>query len=142
MAYFTKDLVWLVREPKDKILNNPDLVAESFKELSFSSREEFWVVTTNVRLAEIDRYQIAIGSIDACVIKPRDIFKPAIMDSAVNIFMVHNHPSGDPAPSDADIEITRRICEAGKLLGVNVQDHIILGAGKSFSMDDAELLPI
>ena len=68
---------------------------------------------------------MSIGSLDSSIVHPREVFKEAISSSAASVIFVHNHPSGDPEPSEEDINITRRLIESGKLLGIEVLDHII-----------------
>lgn len=77
---------------------------------------------------------VSIGSLDASIVHPREIFKSAVKRSASAILCVHNHPSGDPSPSPEDIAVTRRLCEAGKLLGIDVLDHIVIGDGRYISL--------
>lgn len=72
-------------------------------------------------------FEVSRGTLNSSIVHPRDIFKRALLQNAANIIMVHNHPSGDPMPSKDDIEVTRRIEEAGKLLGIQLIDHIIIG---------------
>jgi len=75
---------------------------------------------------------IAIGSIDTCIVSPREVFKSAILSNAKNIIIFHNHPSGDSMPSSEDISVTKRLIDAGELLGISVLDHIIIGFGNSY----------
>ena len=71
---------------------------------------------------------------------PREIFRVELSKNAASIILVHNHPSGDPSPSDGDIEVMRRVMEAGRLIGINVQDHIIIGDGEFISFREKGLL--
>jgi DNA repair protein RadC len=70
---------------------------------------------------------ISIGTLNSSLVHPREVFKSAVLKSAAAMILVHNHPSGDPAPSKEDLEITRRLAEVGKLIGIEVLDHIIIG---------------
>ncbi|HRU40693.1 MAG TPA: JAB domain-containing protein, partial [Candidatus Diapherotrites archaeon] len=79
------------------------------------------------------------GSLNASIVHPREVFNPAIRKSSASIIMVHNHPSGDPSPSSEDVSITARIAEAGKLIGIELVDHIIIGDGKYISMKEKGL---
>ncbi|MDI6902446.1 MAG: DNA repair protein RadC [Methanocellales archaeon] len=83
---------------------------------------------------------ISVGSLDVNIIDPREIFRVALSKNAASIILVHNHPSGDPSPSDGDIEVMRRVMEAGRLIGINVQDHIIIGDGTFISFREKGLL--
>jgi len=74
----------------------------------------------------IGTHQITVGLLDQCVVHPREVFRPAIKDAAKSIILVHNHPSGDPTPSDKDLQLTRRLEEVGQTLGIQVLDHIIV----------------
>ena len=71
--------------------------------------------------------QISEGSLNQSIVHPREVFSPAVRESAAAVILVHNHPSGDPTPSREDLEISRRLKEAGELLGIRVLDHIIIG---------------
>jgi len=70
---------------------------------------------------------VSIGGLHSSIVHPREVFKPAILTSSNSVILMHNHPSGDPAPSREDIEVTHRLAEAGDILGINVIDHIVIG---------------
>jgi len=72
----------------------------------------------------------SIGSMTSSLVHPRDVFRAAIANITAGLIFIHNHPSGDPAPSDADIQITKRLCEVGKVIGIQCLDHIVSGAFK------------
>jgi DNA repair protein RadC len=74
------------------------------------------------------------------LVHPRDVFRPAIVNMTASLIFIHNHPSGDPAPSDDDLLITRRLCEVGKIVGIQCLDHIIIGQNSYFSFADQEYL--
>jgi len=122
-----------IESPKDvfKLLKNDlgDKKKEHFKILSLDSRN---------KLISID--DVSIGTINANLVHPREVFKTAIQHLAVSIVIVHNHPSGDPEPSEDDLEITKRITEVGKLIGINVLDHIIVTRTKFFSFKEKRLI--
>jgi len=122
-----------IESPKDvfELLKNDlgDKKKEHFKILSLDSRN---------KLISID--DVSVGTINANLVHPREVFKTAIQHLAVSIILVHNHPSGDPEPSEDDLEITKRITEAGKLIGINVLDHIIITRTKFFSFKDKKLI--
>ena len=98
------------------------------------SREEFHVVCLDTKNQVIDTHQISVGTLDASLVHPREVFRPAIKDSAASVILVHNHPSGDPTPSREDIQVTDRLTESGKLLGIDVLDHIVLGRENAISI--------
>lgn len=79
---------------------------------------------------------ISVGSLSASIVHPRDAFKPAVRESAAAVIFIHNHPSGDIKPSQEDILLTRRLVQAGEVLGIQVLDHIIIGDGEHFSFRD------
>ncbi len=90
--------------------------------------------TKHRRLRDV---QISEGSLSAAIVHPREVFAPAVRDSAAAVILAHNHPSGDPAPSREDVELTRRLRDAGELIGIRVLDHVIVGAQTHFSFADA-----
>jgi len=95
--------------------------------LKGKSQEYFYIVMLNTKNKVIGIKKISLGILDASIIHPREIFKPAIKNSAARLIMVHNHPSGDPTPSEEDIVITKKLIEAGNLIGIEVMDHVIIG---------------
>ncbi len=97
-------------------------------------REEFHIVCLDTKNQIIGTHQISVGTLDASLVHPREVFKPAIKDSASSVILVHNHPSGDPTPSREDRQVTRRLEEAGTLLGIDVLDHIVLGSQGGISI--------
>ena len=122
--------VCLVRESStDEVIkvNNQSDVYELVKdELINSDREMLLSVMLTIRNALIGVEAVSIGSITASTIIPRDVFKSAILANAVAIILCHNHPSGDLAASDADLQVTRQLTAAGELLGIKVLDHLIV----------------
>ncbi len=77
--------------------------------------------------------EVSIGSLNASIVHPRELFKEAVKVSAASIVLVHNHPSGDPTPSGADVQLTRRLVKAGDVLGIEVLDHVVIGDGGEHS---------
>jgi DNA repair protein RadC len=110
--------------------------------LSHVDREHFVVVLLDRKNQVIGLNTVSIGSLTASVVHPREVFKPAILSNAAAVILCHNHPSGSPLPSNEDRVLTARLVEAGKLLGINVLDHIILGdeSQRYFSFADEGLL--
>jgi DNA repair protein RadC len=94
-------------------------------------KEVFKVLLLNRANRFIKEVFISEGTLDASVVHPRDVFKEALLEPAAAIILIHNHPSGNPSPSDEDLRITKQLVEAGRLLGIKVYDHIIL-AGESY----------
>lgn len=106
-----------------------------FERLAYDAlQEEFHIVTLDTKLQPIQNHRITVGTLDASLVHPREVFKPAIRDSASAILLVHNHPSGDPTPSRQDREITERLKSAGDLLGIKVIDHIIVARSSTVSL--------
>lgn len=104
-------------------------------------KEHFWGVYLNSRNVIIKIELIHSGTLDACLCHPRDIFKPAIASSTACIIMLHNHPSDDVEPSEDDLTLTKRFVEAGKIMGIEIIDHLIINEkGKFFSFKDKQIL--
>lgn len=98
-------------------------------------REHLFVMYLSTKLRVCGFENISIGTLNTALVHPREVFKGAILNNAASVIIVHNHPSGDVNPSDADIQITQRLKEAGKILGIELLDHIILGfSGAYYSM--------
>lgn len=136
----------LVREPEaeaveyPRFLNSQQLFLRFREELSAYDRETFFVITLDSKNRTIGCHKVSVGSLSASVVHPREVFKPAILENAASVLCLHNHPSGDPAPSREDRECTRRIFEAGRILGIRLLDHVVFGEGEFFSFADAGLL--
>ncbi len=111
------------------LLDTPEAVANLMRENTrLREAEVFQVLLLNTRRRLIDEpVKIADGTLDTILVHPREVFRPAIAASAAAIVLVHNHPSGDPTPSEADIKVTRDLIRAGQLLKIEVLDHVILG---------------
>ena len=90
-------------------------------------KEAFVVLVLNTRKCILGHNLVALGSLDTCPVTPLHVFRPAIALSAAGLILVHNHPSGNPEPSDADIKVTRDLIRAGQLLKIEIADHIIIG---------------
>ena len=102
-----------------------------------TKREMFIELCLDTKNQVIRQETISIGSLNANVVHPREVFKTAIRESAAHIIVAHNHPSGDPTPSREDIEITKKLVETGNIMGISVLDHVIIGDGRHFSMKEA-----
>lgn len=125
-----------------KIVSSADAVRYcscNFQRLIHDGRqEEFHIVTLDTKNQVIASHQITVGTLDASLVHPREVFRAAIKDAASSVLLVHNHPSGDPTPSREDINVTRRLESVGKLIGIDVLDHIILGNPQSVSLRELE----
>ena len=105
-------------------------------ELGCQDREQFVVVLLDARHRVLRVHPVSLGELDRTPVHPREVFKPAIRLSSAALVLVHNHPSGDPTPSPDDREVTRRLVEAGQLLGIEVLDHVIIGRGRYASLKE------
>jgi DNA repair protein RadC len=108
--------------------------------LEKEKREFFYVVLLNNKNKKLRDVKISEGSLTASLVHPREVYNPVIRESAAAVIFVHNHPSGDPAPSQEDIEITRRLKEVGEVMGVRVLDHVVIGHDRYFSFSDRGML--
>jgi DNA repair protein RadC len=100
---------------------------QAFRRLAVDGvQEEFHLVTLDTKHKPIGTHQVTVGTLDAALVHPREVFRPAIRHSAAAVLLVHNHPSGDPKPSREDQLVTQQLTEAGKLLGIQVLDHIVV----------------
>lgn len=110
------------------------------EEMRHLDREHFCALLLNTKHQVVARETISVGTLNSSVVHPRELFKAAIKRSAAAIILVHNHPSGDPTPSREDREITRRLFEAGTIIGIEVLDHIIIGDNKFVSLKSKGML--
>ncbi len=122
------------------IISTPKDVVAQLTELRQNKREHFVALYLNARNQLLHKETISIGTLNANLVHPREVFEPALKYSAANIMVAHNHPSGDPKPSEDDLEITKRLAEAGKMMGVEVLDHVIVTKNNYFSFKDEKLL--
>lgn len=101
-------------------------ILKTIKSFTRSDRELFVGLYLNARNQVIAHHVISVGTTSASLVHPREVFKPAIIKNACSIIVAHNHPSGGTEPSEADIQLTNRLTEAGKILGIEIMDHIII----------------
>nr|WP_275695628.1 DNA repair protein RadC [Fredinandcohnia sp. SECRCQ15] len=106
------------------------------EDMRFLSQEHFVCLYLNTKNQVIHRQTIFIGSLNASIVHPREVYKEAFRRSAASIIAIHNHPSGDPAPSREDIEVTKRLVECGKIIGIELLDHLIIGEHKFVSLKE------
>lgn len=102
--------------------------------------EQFIALFLDTKNHIIKQLTISTGSINANIVHPREVFRPAIIESAAAIIVAHNHPTGDPAPSQNDIDITRKLMETGKIVGIELYDHVIIGDNKYLSLKEVGLM--
>jgi len=116
-------------------------VYRHFREnLAGEKREQFYVVLLNNKNRKIREVKISEGSLTASLVHQREVYNPVISESAAGVIFVHNHPSGDPAPSPEDIDITKRLKEVGDVMGVRVLDHVVIGHDRYFSFNEKGML--
>jgi DNA repair protein RadC len=105
-------------------------------------QEEFRVLLLNTQHTVLRELVITRGTLDTSVVHPREVFRAAISESAAAIILVHNHPSGDPAPSQEDRDVTEQLAAAGRLIGISVLDHVVVGDGRYVSFVELGLLSL
>lgn len=121
-------------------INSPSSIAKIYmEEMRYHEREHFKVIFLNTKNAIIGDEDISIGTVNASLVDPREIFKMALMYKAVHLILMHNHPSGIPTPSQNDIDVTKRMVKAGHVLGIEILDHIIIGDGNYISLKEQSL---
>ena len=114
----------------DRKMNGPDKIADfgrDFLHLDEETEEYLYMLCMNTKLELTSVFELSHGNVNSSVVGIREMFQKALLANAVNVIVMHNHPSGDPTPSRQDIDITKRMKEAGNLIGVDVLDHIVLG---------------
>lgn len=129
MNEYKPDEKYTIRSPED----GANYVMEEMRSLA---QEHFVVIFLNTKNEIIHRQTIFIGSLNASIVHPREVFREAVKRSAASIICAHNHPSGDPAPSQEDIHVTRRLVESGKMIGIELLDHLIIGDRKFVSLKE------
>jgi DNA repair protein RadC len=122
-----------IRSPQDVA----DLV---MNEMRYLDREHFRVLILNTKNVLLKNCLVSIGALNSSLVHPREVFKQAIKNSGAAIILVHNHPSGCCTPSQEDIAITKRLVEAGKIVGIEILDHVVIGDGTYFSFKDRSML--
>ena len=123
----------IIRRPEDTL---PILAAE----LSELAYERFIALALSTKNHVIAVLPVSNGSLNASIVHPRELFQRAILSNCASLILAHNHPSGDPNPSPEDIQLTRKLIDAGVLLDIPVLDHIVLGYGRYFSFKERGLI--
>lgn len=116
------DINRTIKSPEDAAL-----IGKNFLRIHEESEEYLYMICMNVKNVVIGVFELSHGNANSSIVGVREIFQKALLANAISIIVMHNHPSGDPTPSREDIEVTKRIVEAGKIVGVQVLDHIIVG---------------
>ncbi|MGS0765276.1 RadC family protein [Syntrophomonas curvata] len=120
-----------IKSPEDVVSTVTGMTME---EMRYYDREHFRVMYLDRKGGLLIMEDISVGGLHSSIVHPREVFKTAVKKSAASMILVHNHPSGDPTPSREDIDITRRLLEAGKLMGIEIIDHVIIGDNKYCSL--------
>ncbi len=121
------------------IHDTKDVVAQ-LTDLRDLKKEHFVALYINARNKLIHKEIISVGTLTANLVHPREVFEPAMVRAATEIIVAHNHPSGDPKPSEDDLEVTKRLTDAGKMMGIDVMDHVIVSKNSHFSFKEEKLI--
>jgi DNA repair protein RadC len=122
--------------PRARLSSSREVAGHFTPRLFNLPREVFIAVLLNARNEPIREITVAIGCLTGSLVHPREVFQPAVRDSAAAVILVHNHPSGDPTPSPEDVQLTERLVEAGRILGIRVLDHVVVAQGGYASLMD------
>lgn len=117
-------------------VNSSERIGQLFRQLEQETKEHFIACHLDNKNRLLCVETVSVGSLTASIVHPREVFKSALLSSAAAMVFVHNHPSGDPAPSREDLDITRRLKEGAELLGLRLLDHVIIGHGRNYSFAD------
>lgn len=128
--------------PHDRIkVTSPDILADILMdEMRYLNKENFRIAILDTKNQILGIENISVGTLNASIVHPRDVFKAAIKRNANSLILIHNHPSGDVTPSKEDISITHRLIECGDLMGIRILDHIIIGDGRYYSFKEKNLI--
>lgn len=123
------------------ILSSPSTIAEYYmEELRHQKQEQMKLLMLNTKTKLIGEADISKGTVNASLVSPRELFIEALNQEAVSIILIHNHPSGDPTPSKSDILLTKRVKDAGDLIGIELLDHIIIGNNCYISFSEQKMI--
>ncbi len=123
-------------EPKRKIKSSADVYSIIYPQVRELKKERLTTLHLDTKNNVIREEVVSIGTLNSNIVHPREVFKSALIESAASVILTHNHPSGDPSPSREDIAVTRKLVDGGKLLGIEVLDHVIIGDGRYVSLKD------
>lgn len=121
-------------------LDSPETIFNFLKEKIGSEKKEYFVIMFIDSKNKLIIDDVSVGILNASLVHPREVFKKAILNNASHVVVAHNHPSGDPSPSDEDIVTTKRLIDAGKILGISVLDHLIITEKKFVSLKEMNLI--
>lgn len=124
------------RETKKRVGGSADVASQYIPLMKDLKKEVFKIVLLNIKNEILRDVKVSEGSLTASIVHPREVFNPAITSFAASVILLHNHPSGDPAPSREDAELTQRLVKSGDMLGIKVIDHVIIGDNRYYSFLD------
>ncbi len=127
-------------QKKTSIRSPEDVKNVVMEEMRYFDREHFRALYLDRKGGLLAMEDVSVGGLHSSLVHPREVFKTAVKKSAASIIIVHNHPSGDPTPSEEDIEVTRRLIEAGKIMGIEILDHVIIGENVYCSLKSRGLI--
>ena len=122
------------------VINTAKDAAAQLTDMRDLKKEHFVVLYLNAKNQLVHKETISMGTLNANLVHPREVFEPALKHSAAQIIAAHNHPSGDPKPSEDDLELTKRLVEAGKMMGIEIMDHVIVSKNSHFSFKEEKLI--
>lgn len=123
-------------QTKDVIHGPEDVADYVMPHLRYEQKEIFMVLLLDMKNQVISLHTVSVGNLNASLVHPREVFRAALANAAAGIILIHNHPSGDPSPSSEDIDVTRRLQQAGEIMGILILDHIIIGDNKYVSLKE------
>ena len=126
------------KNPIKKITCAQDVFDLFYERLKDKKQEEFWILLLNSQNIIVKEELISLGVLDSAILHPREVFRPAIKNSAKRIILVHNHPSGNSQPSEEDLEVTKRLIEIGESMDIKILDHVIIGNGTYWGWRERE----
>lgn len=129
-----------IKEAETPTITCSQEFVDNCKDIADLAQEAVHVLTLNNKNRVLSRHMVSLGTVNQSIVHPRDVYRAAIVDGASKICLIHNHPSGDYDPSAEDIQITRRIKQAGELLGIPLLDHIIIAREGHYSFQESGLL--
>ncbi|MCL7415464.1 MAG: DNA repair protein RadC [ANME-2 cluster archaeon] len=140
MFELARRLETFTEEEKPRISSPEAAYRFLYPKLREQKKESFIALHLDTKNKLLREETVSVGSLNANIVHPREVFKTAIQESAAAIIVAHNHPSGDPTPSQNDIDITRKLVETGRVMGIELYDHIIIGNGRFLSLKEQNLI--
>jgi DNA repair protein RadC len=130
----------LLKDKQAVLILSPREAWEQLKDIRESKKEHFVVFFLNTQNQEIQRETVSVGTLNTSLVHPREVFEPAVKHLAAQVILAHNHPSGSLEPSQEDLNVTRRLCQSGSVLGIGVIDHVIVTAKGYMSFKEKNLM--